>query len=194
MIWIDLKESRRYKQDTKPNEFCIKQDSEDGRRWLQKLTKEHDRVVDIENLTVEIVKFKLDENGERYSHYKTTPNEEGIFEPDLVKIEADNREKEKDEAYRRVNDEYAEAIGKLTAGVPSEEVSTWAKQELEARAWKSDSAAKTPLIDALVKARGVKKEVLVGKILGKADMYAVAVGMATGARQKAEDELGKKYE
>jgi len=87
------------------------------------------------------------------------------------------------------NTNYANEVSKLTAGVPKEEVLTWTKQEQEARAYLEDATATTLLIDALAINRGVPKDILVSKIIQKADAYAGAVGVLTGIRQKAEDEL-----
>ena len=45
------------------------------------------------------------------------------------------------------------------------------------------------LIDAICLARDCDKSYLVGKIIEKADAYAVAVGTLTGIRQKLEKEI-----
>lgn len=95
----------------------------------------------------------------------------------------------KDELNRH-NIEYEKKVAALTAGVPYSEIQTWTKQEAEARAYLADDTSSTPLIDSLAATRGVDKDVLVGKIIAKADAYAVAIGRLTGLRQKVEDEIG----
>jgi len=84
---------------------------------------------------------------------------------------------------------YIKKVNSLTAGVPNTETSTWNKQEIEARAYLKNDTANVPFIKALSDARGVDLSYLATKILKKADMYAVAVGTLTGARQKIEDSL-----
>lgn len=114
-------------------------------------------------------------------------DEEGnITNPDVVAIlDAEA----KGQAKNQVNTDYEAQVNALTEGVPEAEIKTWTKQELEARAYQANNTASTPLIDALCEARGVSKDYLVGKIIDKAEMYAVAIGSLTGARQKAEDEF-----
>lgn len=89
----------------------------------------------------------------------------------------------------KANSNFETAISSLTSSVPKSEIATWAKQEQEARAYLLNSNAWTPFIDALCLAREVDKSYLVGKIIEKADAYAVAVGTLTGIRQKLEKEL-----
>ena len=88
-----------------------------------------------------------------------------------------------------INKEYEDAVRSLTIDTPDSEISTWTKQESEARAYLLDSNASTPFIDAICLAREVDKSYLVGKIIEKADAYAIAVGKLTGIRQKQEKEI-----
>ena len=96
-----------------------------------------------------------------------------------------------DKAYllSKANADFETAISSLTSSVPTSEMSTWTKQEQEARAYLLDSNASTPFIDAICLARECDKSYLVSKIIEKADAYAVAVGMLTGVRQKLEKEI-----
>ena len=96
-----------------------------------------------------------------------------------------------DKAYllSKANADFETAISSLTSSIPTSEISTWTKQEQEARAYLLDSTASTPFIDAICLARGCEKSYLVGKIIEKADAYAVAVGTLTGVRQKLEKEI-----
>lgn len=96
-----------------------------------------------------------------------------------------------DKAYllNKVNADFETTISNLTSSIPTSEISTWAKQESEARAYLVDSTASTPFIDAISLARGVDKSYLVDKIIEKADAYTVVVGTLTGIRQKLEKEI-----
>ena len=89
----------------------------------------------------------------------------------------------------KANADFEAAISSLTSSVPTSEISTWTKQESEARAYLLDSNASTPFIDAICLARDCDKSYLIGKIIEKADAYAIAVGTLTGIRQKLEKEI-----
>ena len=89
----------------------------------------------------------------------------------------------------KINADYENAVNQLTSSIPNSEISTWTKQESEARAYLLDSTASTPFIDAICLARGIDKSYLVDKRIEKADAYAVVVGMLTGVRQKLEKEI-----
>lgn len=89
-------------------------------------------------------------------------------------------------ALKDINKEYEDAVRNLTIDTPDSEKQTWLKQESEARAYKSDNMALTPLIDAMCETRNCTKEYIVNKIIEKADAYAVAIGRLTGLRQKQE--------
>lgn len=88
-----------------------------------------------------------------------------------------------------INADYQREIALITSGIPTSEISTWTKQEQEARAYLLDSNASTPFIDAICLARECDKSYLVGKIIEKADAYVVAVGTLTGIRQRLEKEI-----
>lgn len=81
------------------------------------------------------------------------------------------------------------AIAALTATYPDREISTFDKQESEARDWTADNTAPTPLLSALAQARGIPLSDLVGRVLAKADAFAVASGSIIGQRQALEDRL-----
>ena len=81
------------------------------------------------------------------------------------------------------------AIATLTATYPDREISTFDKQEAEARAYAVDPTASTPLLSALAQARGVPLDELVRRVLAKADAFAVASGSIIGQRQALEDRL-----
>ena len=88
-----------------------------------------------------------------------------------------------------INKEYEDAVRNLTIDTPDSEKQTWLKQDSEARTYILDYTASTPFIDAICLARECDKSYLVGKIIEKADAYAVAVGTLTGVRQKLEKEI-----
>lgn len=77
----------------------------------------------------------------------------------------------------------------LTDTYPAGEVSTFDKQETEARAYLNDNAALTPLLDALSLARGMDKAELVNRVIAKADVFSQASGAIIGKRQRLEDDL-----
>lgn len=81
------------------------------------------------------------------------------------------------------------AIATLTATYPDREISTFDKQENEARAYASDAMSSTPFLSALAQARGISLADLVKRVLAKADAFAVASGSIIGQRQALEDRL-----
>mgnify|MGYP000472430365 FL=1 len=77
----------------------------------------------------------------------------------------------------------------LISTYPDREISTFDKQEAEARAYMADPTAPTPLLSALAKARGLSMDELVKRVIAKADAFAVASGSIIGQRQALEDRL-----
>lgn len=77
----------------------------------------------------------------------------------------------------------------LISTYPDREISTFDKQEAEARAYIADPEAPTPLLSALVKARGSSMDELVKRVIAKADAFAAASGYIIGQRQALEDQL-----
>lgn len=85
---------------------------------------------------------------------------------------------------------YQAALKAMVGTTDSAEMASWTKQETEARAWVADNNAVTPIIDNLLLGRAMSetKAELVGKIIAKADGYAVAYAQVLGmyhAKQKA---------
>jgi len=93
----------------------------------------------------------------------------------------------KKQRLNEINTAFESAMKAITAEYPETEKLSWDKQEQEARAYLADNTAQTPLIDSIAEIRGVDKDVLVEKIIEKADAYTVAVGNAIGKRQVLED-------
>lgn len=81
------------------------------------------------------------------------------------------------------------AIAALTTTYPDREISTFDKQEAEARAYSADPTAPTPLLSALAKARDIDMDELVKRVIAKADAFAAASGYIIGQRQALEDQL-----
>ena len=93
------------------------------------------------------------------------------------------------QALSRINSGYQAEMGKILNDYPHAETLTFDKQEREARQWQADNSMATPYIDAMLVERPLDKAELVGRILTKADAFTMASGMATGKRQRLEDEV-----
>ncbi len=88
-----------------------------------------------------------------------------------------------------INTAFEQSMQQIVGSYPSNEISSWAKQETEARAYVANSSVQTPLIDALAATRGIAKADLVLRIIGKADLFATVSGQLIGHRQALEDAL-----
>lgn len=89
-----------------------------------------------------------------------------------------------------IEQDFTTAMAAVKAGYPADEILSWDKQEQEARAWLSDNAAATPMIDAMLLQRiTLTKTELVGRIVTKADYAAGIVGTLVGKRQALEDRI-----
>tara|TARA_R110000796_G_scaffold95459_3_gene200726 strand:+ start:17342 stop:17953 length:612 start_codon:yes stop_codon:yes gene_type:complete len=103
--------------------------------------------------------------------------------------EAAQLKRAKENAQRRINDGYTVELNAILRDYPDAETKTWDKQESEARAYQDDSAAATPLIDAIAAARSMDKAELVQRVIAKADAWIALSGAATGKRQALEDTI-----
>ena len=88
-----------------------------------------------------------------------------------------------------INAQCQRAINQLTDTYPTGEVTTFDKQEAEARAYLDGAQSHTPLLDALAQHREMDKDELVRRVIEKADAFAAASGAIIGKRQKLEDAL-----
>lgn len=88
-----------------------------------------------------------------------------------------------------INNKCEGDIDALKAGYPDNEIQTWSKQELEARAFNTDSSSHVPFITALATERGIDVAELANRIIAKADAFAAVAAAAIGKRQRLEDEL-----
>lgn len=90
---------------------------------------------------------------------------------------------------RAINAACDAEVAALAAKYPDTEVLSWYRQEREARELQADPNAATPLIDNIAAQRGITREDLAGRILAKAEAYALDAGAAFGRRQALEDQL-----
>jgi hypothetical protein len=107
-------------------------------------------------------------DGERW----TTPDR------DLADVQAETRAAVRQEAESRLRpllDEYNEP-----------ERLSWERQLEQARAFKADSTASTPLMDALATARGLTRDQMADRIIGAADTFESQAGAILGLQQAAE--------
>lgn len=72
---------------------------------------------------------------------------------------------------------------------PTDEVLSWSKQEIEARAYLADKTAPVPLLSAIAENRSIPLALLAEKVVEKADAYAGFTGQIFGIRQALEDRL-----
>jgi hypothetical protein len=96
---------------------------------------------------------------------------------------------QRDAVLAELNTACEQALAQLRAGCPDTEVTSWAKQEAEARALGADPNVATPLLSAIARARGLPVADLATRVIAKADAYAHAAGALIGRRQALEDAL-----
>lgn len=84
-----------------------------------------------------------------------------------------------------------EALAKVTSIYPTMEIISWYKQEIEANGYRKDPTFPTPMTDAIATFRGIDKEILIDRILEKAQLFAMVSGATFGRRQGLEDVLQK---
>lgn len=115
---------------------------------------------------------------------------ENVTEEELYVPPVPTPEEVKTDKLSEINTAADVAISALTATYPDREISTFDKQEAEARAYAADPAtAQTPLLSALAQARGIELSELIRRVIAKADAFAVASGSIIGQRQALEDRL-----
>jgi len=86
-----------------------------------------------------------------------------------------------------INQKADASLSGITAAYPESERLSWNKQELEARSWLNDQAAKTPLLSGISRSRGIELENLIEKVIIKSDAFAVRSGLVFGCRQMLEE-------
>jgi len=123
---------------------------------------------------------------------RTASNDEVVYTYPVVERDpAEVLEEQKLAAAKRVNSGYQAELNAILSDYPDAETKTWDKQEAEARAYQADSAAPTPLIDAIATARDMDKAELVQRVIAKADAWIALSGAATGKRQALEDAIAE---
>lgn len=128
-----------------------------------------------------------DQWAELQAQYEADPSQfEQLVDPESV---PPTLEEAKADKLAEINAECQRMLESLTPTYPERELTTFDKQEAEARAYAADPTASTPLLSALAQARGVPLDELARRVLVKADAFAVASGSIIGQRQALEDRL-----
>lgn len=78
---------------------------------------------------------------------------------------------------------------RLLIGYPQTEIESFYRQEKEALAWQLDNSVDAPMLKQIAQARGVPFDVLVRKIIEKSNIFANAIGLIIGQRQKFEERI-----
>lgn len=76
---------------------------------------------------------------------------------------------------------------KTQLDIPEQEKLTWEQQRQEARAYKKDNTAPTPLLTILSQKRGLTLNALATKVLAKADAYEQLIANALADKHALED-------
>ena len=97
--------------------------------------------------------------------------------------------KEKEELILQLADKTDALKAGLLVGYPQTEIDSFYRQEKEALAWQADNKAETPMLKKIAELRGVPFEVLVEKVIEKANILADTIGGIIGIRQKIEDRI-----
>lgn len=77
----------------------------------------------------------------------------------------------------------------LLIGYPQAEIDSFYRQEAEAKAYKANPQANTPMLRQIAENRGIEFEELVEKVLEKAQQFANVIGSVIGIRQGFEDRI-----
>jgi len=86
----------------------------------------------------------------------------------------------------KVNKLLAKYMDKITSKYPQQEQLTWTQQVAEAKAYKADNTADTPLLDQIAPN---DKNVFVDKILAKSASYTEIVGKAIKYRNEIDNDI-----
>ena len=128
-----------------------------------------------------------DQWAELQAQYEADPSQfEQLVDPEPVPL---TLEEAKVAKLAEINAACQSTLEALTPTYPERELTTFDKQESEARAYLADAKASTPLLSALAAARGIELADLVQRVIAKADAFAVASGSIIGQRQALEDRL-----
>lgn len=110
---------------------------------------------------------------------------EWVTDSDPAEVQAfiDSYVQPHDTQISAINEQCSALLASVKLGIPDGEVLSWTKQETEAR------AGGGPLTTALAVARGIPLDILLEKIIQKADDYATFSGSVIGLRQSLEDRI-----
>ena len=109
--------------------------------------------------------------------------------PDPVPTPEELLAQAKEDKLAEINAACQSTLEALTPTYPERELTTFDKQESEARAYLADPTASTPFLSALAAARGIELADLVQRVTAKADAFTSASGYIIGQRQALEDRL-----
>lgn len=123
----------------------------------------------------------------------TPKGEDFVQEFDIVPLSEEELaralEQAKSEKLQSVNGTCDSLMKELVATYPDMEVSTFYKQEEEARAILAGETPKTDMLQMLALERGIPLEELARRVVAKSEGFAAATGYFMGQRQKMEDEI-----
>lgn len=100
---------------------------------------------------------------------------------DEIAVERELEQKRVDKALK---DFLEGEVDFLTQEYSPSEVASWHVQLAEARAFQSDNAAPTPLIDAIIAESGEAKQDMVDNIIAKNAAFTVVIGTAIGKKRQ----------
>lgn len=126
-----------------------------------------------------------DESGKYIYNYKI--QDSGFSEENKIQIAENTLKAEKEIQYKNFKLQLESKIKEITGDLSIVEISSWDKQEKEARSYILDSLIQTPYIDFLLVSRGLNetKEYLVNLIIAKADAYTGLHADTLGKYHKA---------
>lgn len=123
----------------------------------------------------------------------TPKGEDFVQEFDIVPLPDEELarvlEQAKTEKLQSVNGTCDSLMKELVATYPDMEVSTFYKQEEEARAIASGAEPSTNMLTSIAAVRGVDVKVLAERVIAHAEAFAIASGNIMGQRQKIEDAI-----
>ena len=84
-----------------------------------------------------------------------------------------------------INSLFSKSMSEMLKTYPSYEVATFDQQKTEA----NNLTGATPIIDQISITKGVPREAIAGRILGKASLFAVYSGMYLAVKQKVIEQI-----
>lgn len=136
------------------------------------------------NESDEVFAYEHDGSQDEFIRDGLTP----ITLDELAILQAPTPEKVAEQAKSQALQDYNQAVEAIIGQVPNTELSSWTKQETEAR----NLTGPTPMIDQLIISRnqGETREVLAVKIIANADAYAVGYAQVLGEYQAKLKAIG----